>query len=42
LSSWSGRAAIAGLRPPVLDDLGLADRLASLARSVAQLDVETR
>ena len=34
-----GRAAIAGLRPPVLDDLGLADGLASLARSVAQLDV---
>ena len=34
-----GRAAIAGLRPPVLDDLGLADGLASLARSIAQLDV---
>jgi two-component system, NarL family, sensor kinase len=34
-----GRATIAGLRPPVLDDLGLADGLASLARSVAQLDV---
>ena len=32
-------AAIAGLRPPVLDDLGLADGLASLARSIAQLDV---
>jgi two-component system NarL family sensor kinase len=32
-------AAIAGLRPPVLDDLGLADGLASLARSVAQLPV---
>ena len=26
-----GRAVIAGLRPPVLDDLGLADGLASLA-----------
>lgn len=34
-----GRAAIAGLRPPVLDDLGLADGLASLARSIAQLEV---
>lgn len=33
------RAAMAGLRPPVLDDLGLADGLASLARSVAQLEV---
>ena len=33
------RAAISGLRPPVLDDLGLADGLASLARSVAQVAV---
>jgi signal transduction histidine kinase len=33
------RAAIAGLRPPVLDDLGLTAALASLGRSVAQLDV---
>ncbi len=33
------RAAIAGLRPPVLDDLGLTAALASLARSIAQLDV---
>jgi two-component system, NarL family, sensor kinase len=33
------RAAIAGLRPPVLDDLGLADGLASLARSIAQVPV---
>jgi signal transduction histidine kinase len=33
------RAAIAGLRPPVLDDLGLADGLASLARSIAQVEV---
>jgi len=32
------RAAIGGLRPPVLDDLGLADGLASLARSVPQLE----
>ena len=34
-----GRAAIAGLRPPVLDDLGLADGLASLARSIGQIEV---
>jgi two-component system, NarL family, sensor kinase len=34
-----GRAAIAGLRPPVLDDLGLADGLASLARSTSQVEV---
>jgi two-component system, NarL family, sensor kinase len=34
-----GRAVIAGLRPPVLDDLGLADGLASLARSIAQVEV---
>ncbi|TNC25808.1 GAF domain-containing sensor histidine kinase [Amycolatopsis alkalitolerans] len=33
------RAAINGLRPPVLDDLGLADSLASLARSLGELDV---
>lgn len=33
------RAAIAGLRPPVLDDLGLADGLASLARTVGPVDV---
>ena len=33
------RAAIGGLRPPVLDDLGLADGLASLARSIAQVPV---
>ena len=33
------RAAINGLRPPVLDDLGLADSLASLARSTAGIDV---
>jgi two-component system, NarL family, sensor kinase len=32
-------AALAGLRPPVLEDLGLADALASLARSVAQVPV---
>ncbi|WP_211176847.1 GAF domain-containing sensor histidine kinase [Pseudonocardia acidicola] len=33
------RAAIGGLRPPVLDDLGLAGGLASLARSVPGLEV---
>jgi two-component system NarL family sensor kinase len=33
------RAAIAGLRPPVLDDLGLASGLASLARSIAAVRV---
>ncbi|HEV2371628.1 MAG TPA: GAF domain-containing sensor histidine kinase [Streptosporangiaceae bacterium] len=32
-------AAIAGLRPPVLDDFGLAGGLASLARSIAQVPV---
>lgn len=32
-------AAIWGLRPPVLEDLGLADALASLARSIAQVPV---
>lgn len=33
------RAAIGGLRPPILDDLGLAGGLASLARSTPQLDL---
>jgi two-component system, NarL family, sensor kinase len=33
------RAAISGLRPPVLDDLGLADGLASLARSISGVRV---
>ena len=33
------RSAIAGLRPPVLDDLGLAASLESLGRSFPQLDV---
>jgi two-component system, NarL family, sensor kinase len=33
------RAAIGGLRPPVLDDLGLAGGLASLATSIPQVDV---
>jgi len=34
------RSAIAGLRPPVLDDLGLAASLESLAHSFPQLDVQ--
>ena len=33
------RAAIFDLRPPVLDDLGLADGLASLARSIPSVDI---
>jgi len=33
------RAAIGGLRPPVLDDLGLAGGLASLARTVPRLEM---
>ena len=34
------RSAIAGLRPPVLDDLGLAASLESLSYSFPQLDVD--
>ena len=34
------RLAIAGLRPPVLDDLGLAASLESLGRNFPQLDVQ--
>lgn len=34
------RVAISGLRPPVLDDLGLSGGLASLARSIPQLKIE--
>ncbi len=34
------RSAIAGLRPPVLDDLGLAASLESLGSSFPQLDVQ--
>jgi two-component system, NarL family, sensor kinase len=34
------RAAIFDLRPPVLDDLGLADGLASLARSIPSVEVK--
>lgn len=39
LTLLEAHAALAGLRPPVLEDLGLADALASLARSVAQVRV---
>jgi signal transduction histidine kinase len=34
------RAAIGGLRPPVLDDLGLAGGLASLARGVPEVTIQ--
>ena len=40
LTLQEARAAIGGLRPPVLDDLGLAGGLASLARSIPQIDIE--
>jgi two-component system, NarL family, sensor kinase len=39
LTLQEARAAISGLRPPVLDDLGLAGGLASLARSIPQIDL---
>ncbi|MHA3023510.1 GAF domain-containing sensor histidine kinase [Mycobacterium sp. BMJ-28] len=40
LTLQEARAAISGLRPPVLDDLGLAGGLASLARSIPQIRLE--
>ena len=40
LTLGEARVAIGGLRPPVLDDLGLAGGLASLARSIPDLDTE--
>ena len=40
LTLQEARAAISGLRPPVLDDLGLSGGLASLARSIPQIDME--
>jgi signal transduction histidine kinase len=40
LTLQEARAAISGLRPPVLDDLGLSGGLASLARSIPGIDVE--
>lgn len=39
LTLLEAHAALAGLRPPVLEDLGLANALASLARSIAQVPV---
>jgi signal transduction histidine kinase len=39
LTLEEARSAIGGLRPPVLDDLGLAGGLASLARSQPDVDV---
>jgi two-component system, NarL family, sensor kinase len=39
LTLEEARAAIGGLRPPVLDDLGLAGGLASLARSIPQVNI---
>lgn len=41
LTLAEARAAISGLRPPVLDDLGLAGGLASLARSIPQVHIDT-
>lgn len=44
LAGAEARSAIGGLRPPMLDDLGLADSLASLARTcpgvVATIDID--
>ncbi len=40
LTLQEARAAIGGLRPPVLEDLGLAGGLASLARSIPPMDLE--
>lgn len=42
LTLEEARAAISGLRPPVLDDLGLAGGLASLARSIPQVGIEVK
>ncbi|MEH3141698.1 MAG: GAF domain-containing sensor histidine kinase [Mycobacterium kyogaense] len=41
LTLQEARAAISGLRPPVLDDLGLSGGLASLARSIPQIAIDT-
>jgi two-component system, NarL family, sensor kinase len=41
LTLQEARAAISGLRPPVLDDLGLSGGLASLARSIPQVEIST-
>lgn len=39
LTLGEARSAIGGLRPPVLDDLGLAGGLASLASSIPEVDL---
>jgi len=39
LTLAEARSAISGLRPPVLDDLGLAGGLASLAASIPEVDL---
>jgi signal transduction histidine kinase len=41
LAGAEARAAIGGLRPPMLDDLGLADSLASLARTCPGVSMTT-
>ncbi|OYN82268.1 GAF domain-containing sensor histidine kinase [Mycolicibacterium sphagni] len=40
LTLAEARSAIGGLRPPVLDDLGLAGGLASLATSIPEVDLD--
>lgn len=40
LTLEEARSAISGLRPPVLEDLGLAGGLASLAASIPQVDLK--
>ncbi|MFM9032752.1 MAG: GAF domain-containing protein [Mycobacterium sp.] len=40
LTLGEARSAISGLRPPVLDDLGLGGALASLAASTPEVDLE--
>ena len=40
LTLGEARAAINGLRPPVLDDLGLTGGLASLARSIPDVEID--
>ncbi|BBY56881.1 sensor histidine kinase [Mycolicibacterium sarraceniae] len=40
LTLAEARSAISGLRPPVLDDLGLAGGLASLATSIPEVDLD--
>ncbi|WP_051288688.1 GAF domain-containing sensor histidine kinase [Mycobacterium sp. URHD0025] len=40
LTLQEARAAIGGLRPPVLDDLGLSGGLASLARSIPRIEID--